>query len=200
MKNNQKNWEKLIHDPVRIPAEDFPDIELYMDQITTFMNTRLEKTRRYPEDKILTKTMINNYTKNHLLPPSVRKKYAKEHLFMLIFIYHLKHMLSINDIQAMLNPLSDRFFSPEDESSLTLQEIYDKTVSLCGERHPDILNDIRDVYEKTKDLFTDHDLSEDDAAYLELFSFIYQLCYDIFVRKQLIEKMIDSYRERNGKP
>lgn len=50
-----------------IKLEDIPNIELYMDQITTFMNTQLEASKRYPNDKILTKTMINNYTKNDLL-------------------------------------------------------------------------------------------------------------------------------------
>lgn len=193
MNNEYEEWKNLIPDLTQIPVEDFPDIELYMDQITTFMNTRLESTKRHPEDKILTKTMINNYTKNHLLPPSVRKKYSKEHLFMLIFIYHLKHMLSINDIQTMLDPLSDRFFKQSGDSELTLEEIYERTMSMCGERHPDIVADIGDVFEKTRDLFPEYDLSKEDASYLNLFSFLYQLCYDIYVRKRLIEKMIDWY-------
>ena len=52
-----------------------PDLDLYMDQITTFMETQLRKSRRYPDDKIMTKTMINNYTKNRLIPPPVKKKF-----------------------------------------------------------------------------------------------------------------------------
>lgn len=194
MNNKRKEWEDLIPELTQIPVEDFPDIELYMDQVTTFMNTRLESTKRYPEDKILTKTMINNYTKNHLLPPSVRKKYSKEHIFMLIFIYHLKHMLSINDILTMLDPLSERFFKESGDSGLSLEDIYETTMALCAKRHPDIVEDIGDTYEKTKDLFSDYDLSKEDTDYLDLFSFIYQLCYDIYIRKRLIEKMIDRYR------
>ena len=62
-----------------IKSEDIPDIDLYMDQVTTFMDQHLRATTRYPdEDKILTKTMINNYAKNDLLPPPVKKKYCKE--------------------------------------------------------------------------------------------------------------------------
>ena len=54
-----------------IRAADIPNIDLYMDQVTTLMEGRLKNTTRYPgQDKILTKTMINNYTKNNLLPPS----------------------------------------------------------------------------------------------------------------------------------
>ena len=62
-----------------IRPEDIPDIELYMDQVTTFMDSRLRATTRNPGDnKVLTKTMINNYAKNDLLPPPIRKKYSRE--------------------------------------------------------------------------------------------------------------------------
>ena len=57
-----------------IRPEEIPNIDLYMDQVTTFMDTQLAATKRYDEDKILTKTMINNYTKNNLLPPPLKKK------------------------------------------------------------------------------------------------------------------------------
>lgn len=56
-----------------IKTEEIPNIELYMDQVTTFMDAQLCSTKRYEEDKILTKTMINNYAKNDLLPPPVKK-------------------------------------------------------------------------------------------------------------------------------
>ena len=78
-----------------IKSEDIPGIDLYMDQVTTFMESRLKNTLRNPEsDKVLTKTMINNYAKNDLLPPPVKKKYSKEHVLMLIFIYYFKGILS----------------------------------------------------------------------------------------------------------
>lgn len=73
-----------------VHPEDVPNIDLYMDQVTTFMDARLASSKRYEEDKILTKTMINNYAKNHLLPPPEKKKYSKEHMLVLIFIYYFK--------------------------------------------------------------------------------------------------------------
>jgi len=94
-----------------IKADDIPNIDLYMDQVTTLMDKKLKNTGRHPgEDKVLTKTMINNYAKNNLLPPPVKKKYSKEHVLTLIFIYYYKGVLSIQDIQSILNPLTDRFF------------------------------------------------------------------------------------------
>ena len=67
-----------------VSAADLPNIDLYMDQVTSFMDDHLEHSKRYPEDKILTKTMINNYAKNHLLPPPEKKKYSKDHMIILI--------------------------------------------------------------------------------------------------------------------
>ena len=80
-----------------IRPEEIPGIDLYMDQVTTFMDEHLKNTKRYPEDKVLTKTMINNYAKNNLLPAPNKKKYSREHILLLIFIYYFKNILSIND-------------------------------------------------------------------------------------------------------
>ena len=72
-----------------IKSEDIPGIDLYMDQVTTFMDERLKKSaRNHGEDKLMTKTMINNYTKNQILPPPEKKKYSREHMLNLIFIYY----------------------------------------------------------------------------------------------------------------
>ena len=112
--------ESLSHiDHIR--AEEIPNINLYMDQVTTFMDEQLASTKRYDDDKILTKTMINNYTKNHLLPPPVKKKYSKEHVLILIFIYYFKSILSIKDIETVLKPLTEKYFSGE--TSLDLSSI-----------------------------------------------------------------------------
>ena len=73
-----------------IKSEEIPGIDLYVDQITTFLTQHLSNTTRSADDKIMTKTMINNYTKNHLLPPPVKKKYSKDHILLLIFIYYFK--------------------------------------------------------------------------------------------------------------
>ena len=59
-----------------VKPEDIPNIDLYMDQVTTFMDSQLATSKRHEDDKILTKTMINNYAKNDLLPPPEKKKYS----------------------------------------------------------------------------------------------------------------------------
>ncbi len=89
-----------------IPIENIPTIELYVDQVTTFMEKRLSANKRYEDDKILTKTMINNYAKAKLFPSPIKKKYSKSHIILLILIYHLKSVLTINDISKLFAPIN----------------------------------------------------------------------------------------------
>ena len=102
-----------------VRPDDIPNIDLYMDQVTTFMEKELASSKRHEDDKILTKTMINNYAKNNLLPPPVKKKYSKEHLLVMIFIYYFKNFLSIKDIETMLTPITDKYFDTDKDFDIT---------------------------------------------------------------------------------
>ena len=82
-----------------------------------FLEEQLKNTKRFEEDKIFTKTMINNYTKNHLLPPSNKKKYSRNHMILLIYIYYLKNFLSISDIKNLLDPLNEHFDDQDSKNS-----------------------------------------------------------------------------------
>lgn len=86
-----------------IEIEDIPNIDLYMDQVTTFMEKSLSSYKRSEDDKILTKTMINNYAKAKIFPAPIKKKYSRAHLMLLIMIYHLKSILSIKDIGILFH-------------------------------------------------------------------------------------------------
>lgn len=175
-----------------IKTEDIPNIDLYMDQVTTLMDSRLRTSTRNPgDDKILTKTMINNYTKNDLLPPPVKKKYSKEHVLLLIFIYYFKGILSINDIQTLLKPLAENFF--QNDKKFSLEDVYNEVFSL-EEGYIEILK--QDVVEKFKHSGeTFQDAPEKDRAFLQQFAFICMLSFDVYTKKLLVEKIIDGMRE-----
>ena len=178
-----------------ITPETVPDIDLYMDQITTFMDTHLASCKRYPDDKILTKTMINNYTKNDLIPPPVRKKYSKEHVLLLIFVYYMKDFLSISDIKTLIDPLTDSFFQRTDEG-ITMHEIYQRISGLEKAQINPIIEDLNENLSTALDAFADVD--EDDRDYLQTFAFICLLSIDVYVKKQLIEHLADEIAEKYG--
>ncbi len=171
-----------------ISASELPNIDLYMDQVTTFMDEHLEHSRRYPEDKILTKTMINNYAKNRLLPPPEKKKYSKDHMLLLIFIYYFKNILSINDIQKLLTPMTDRYF--KNESGTDMAWLYSHIMDSEPDQAKRIGEDIRQLSKDAEQIFSG--CPEDEQDYLQLLSIISLLSYDVYRKKQLIEKLIDS--------
>lgn len=179
--NNLKNVKYIMPD-------DIPNIDLYMDQVTTFMDKHLKSSKRYSEDKLLTKTMINNYTKNELLPPPNKKKYTKEHMFLLIFIYYFKNILSISDIQSIFNPLTRRFYGGK--SDIGLEEIYGEIFRQESELTDALTKDMIRKMTKAKESF--HFVEdEDDRDFLTMFSFICILCFDVYMRKHVIEQIID---------
>ena len=174
-----------------IKPEDIPNIDLYMDQVTTFMDKKLKSSARYPdEDKILTKTMINNYAKNHLLPSPERKKYSKEHILLLIFIYYYKGILSIGDIQTLLSPLMEHYYKKE--SGLRLEEIYREVFSLEKTQIDALKCDITRKFETAQETFTDAQIPDEEREFLTQFAFICMLSFDVYTKKLLIEKMIDG--------
>lgn len=171
-----------------IRATDIPNISLYMDQVTTFMDGKLEGSKRHESDKILTKTMINNYAKNNLLPPPTKKKYDKEHILVLIFIYYFKNILSIKDIESLLNPLTDKYF--DTSLDFNIEDIYTEILYMEKERIEVLKEDVRKSFVKSQETFTDS--SNPDQQFLQIFAFICALSFDVYVKKQIIEGLLDS--------
>lgn len=173
-----------------IKPEDIPNINLYMDQVTTFMEEQLAHSKRYSDDKILTKTMINNYAKNNLLPSPEKKRYSREHLLMLIFIYYFKNILSINDIQTLLGPVTDKYFKSQGDLNLT--DIYNEVFSMEKGQIEALKKELLEQYQISQNTF--ESAPEEDQDFLKLFSFICILSFDVYVKKMLIEQMIDDLR------
>ncbi len=86
--------------------EDLPRIYLYLDQLLTLTEEQLEPLNATGE-RLLTSSMINNYVKQKLLPPPVKKRYSRDQHSRLIIIALLKNVLSIADIQFLLERLDE---------------------------------------------------------------------------------------------
>lgn len=187
-KNNIKDIMSMAGGLDYIDPADIPSIELYMDQLTTFMEEQLGKNRRNDEDKVMTKTMINNYTKNNLLPSPNKKRYSKQHLILLIYIYYLKNMLSINDIHTLLEPLIDDYFE-KNRDGKDISDVYAHLYNYLTEHYGDIIKDIVRTTNKADAMY--------DAAkepYLHDLSMISLLSVDIYVKKKYVEHLVDKIR------
>ena len=195
MGNDLKDFLAQLQEKLKsidyVKTEDIPNIGLYMDQVTTFMDEQLEACKRYDDDKILTKTLINNYAKNNLLPAPEKKKYSKEHVLTLLFIYYFKNLLSISDIQALLNPITDSYFGNKDD--FNMEDVYNEVFHLEKEESGKLLKDLGKKYFIAQHTF--EQFPEEDRSFLQKFSFICLLSYDVYIKKMVIESMIDELHQ-----
>ena len=168
-----------------ITPDEIPGMELYMDQLTRYMDKHLGSTLRDESDKALTKTMINNYTKNKLIPPPDKKRYSRKHLILLIYIYYLKNVVSINDIRRILGPMTEKDFAEDD--------VFEFYKSIFEMEKLQYFN-TEDAVIKSSQI-VDKKLLEEGDEYLKKMAFIYLLGYDIFMKKRLMEKLIDELPE-----
>ncbi len=179
-----------ILDGKDIRLEDIPDIDLYMDQVTTFIDNKLSYLKRDDEDKLLTKTMINNYSKSKVLLPSKNKKYDKNHMILLILIYYLKQILSINDIQTLFSPIFERI-EKKGEPTVSLTDIYSLFLDVKAKELDHIASDISTklsfIEEKT------FNMQEDNKELSEMLLSVLMLVTQAYVQKRLAENIIDQY-------
>ena len=185
--------KKLIDETINkhkiITEESIPTIDLYMDQVTTFIEDNLSIKDGETKEKLLTKTMINNYTKAGLIPPPVKKKYSKEHLIMLIYIYYYKSFISINEAKEILTPLKDNNFTEDGPDSLST--IYRRTCDFYDTIKDSITDDIN---KKINIIETEEQKNEElgSSDYRQLFALFNMLSYDIFIKKHIMEEIISK--------
>ena len=190
----KETLESILSKINLIDANDIPNIDLYMDQVTTFMESHLGNLKRSPDDKVLTKTMINNYAKNHLLPSPDKKKYSRNHMILLTFIYYFKNVLPINDIKTLMSGITEKNFAVGSKPELV--EIYREVIRY----QPEIMEQVRanlDVVENlAEDSFAKVNNNEEKEE-LKLFTLLCLLSFDVYIKKTLIESVIDSMTSEN---
>ena len=177
--------------------DDIPNIDLYMDQVTTYLNGKFNTSKRHYDYKLLTKTMINNYAKSRLLPPPEKKKYSKDHMIILILIFFFKNVISINDIQTIVTPLLKDYYNNDDIPN-SLEDV--TNAFLNHVQKSDLIEPLIKEFKNSQNIFGD--LESSDRESIDTIGLIATLSYDMYIRKRLIEKLIDSLpssKENTGK-
>lgn len=173
-----------------ISISDIPDIELYMDQVTTFIDNKLGYHKRNLKDKILTKTMINNYTKSKILLPSKNKRYNRQHMLLLILIYYLKQILSINDVNTLFAPLFKNMSSSKDGADY-LGSLYNGFLQIKD----DSTKDLKEILSQKLKLIDDkaEEISGESKETSRILLTVLMLVATASIQKRIAEKIIDDY-------
>jgi hypothetical protein len=169
-----------------LTLDEIPNIDLYMDQVIQLFENKFKDSKRNDEEKVLTKTMINNYAKGKLIFPIKNKKYSKEHLILMSLIYQLKGALSINDIQVTLDGMNKRIINEDIE----LESLYNSYLSLSQKNVADFNEDIderiKGVKEEVKKMEDSH------SPYLEQVLMISSLVHMSNLYRKVAEKLVDE--------
>lgn len=191
--NEQKNITEQIseisHSQVIVPIETIPNIDLYMDQVTTFIESALSDCKRNKNDKILTKTMINNYAKAKIFPPPQKKKYTKNHIMLLIMIYHLKSILSISDISRLLKPVTEEL--TKNVQSPLLEMIYSDFVELQKQNQKNIAMVLENNYMQNTIVSPQYHKYENET--IQNIIVVLQLVIQSNTKKRIAEKILDAH-------
>lgn len=192
----EKSRQEVLDELIRmldklayVKSEEIPNIDLYMDQVLSFINDRTRYLTRNPkEDKIFTKTMINNYAKTKILPAPVKKKYSKDHMLLLLLIFYFKGVLSVGDTGELLGKITEKYFGNQNE--LSFEDIYEEVFQLEAGEIEFLKKDIVEKFQISEKTF--EDAPEESKEFFKTFSFICLLSYDVFMKKLMIEKLVDE--------
>lgn len=174
-----------------IQLSDIPCIDLYVDQVTTLFDDKLADTKRDPSDKILTKTMINNYTKAKTLMPPKNKKYSKNHIILLSLIYNLKQILSINDIKLLFAPLFNGTDASKGALVQDLEDIYSTHLAIKKDDLDNLPQNFDDMLDHVLGTSSAINIGDNDKQALILL--VLALVNQAAINKRLAEKIIDEF-------
>lgn len=176
---NQLELSEIIDKVVNksdLTTKDIPSLDLYMDQIMTLFDVNLADNKRHEDDKLLTKTMINNYSKEGLLKPIKGKKYSKNHILQMLLIYSLKNTISIQEIKKVLQPFHDHMEE--------IEPIYNDYLNITKEL-------FHDVTTSTEKLIEQHQMNLDDSHHMVVLLLL--ICSLSNQYKMIAEKMLDTF-------
>ena len=139
-----------------IHEEEIPAIDLYMDQVIQLFDSKFGQTLRNKEEKVLTKTMINNYAKGKLFIPIKNKKYSKQHIMLISLIYQLKGALSISDIKSVLDPVNKKM----EVEGFQLEDLYSYLIELQQKNVGSILQEMKVQEDKIQQLEVDEEMKQ----------------------------------------
>ncbi|MBE7098324.1 DUF1836 domain-containing protein [Bacillus wiedmannii] len=185
MENINKLLETL-HLEKNITLEDIPNVDLYVDQVVQLFENTYSDTTRTDDEKVLTKTMINNYAKGKLFIPIKNKKYSKEHMILISLIYQLKGALSINDIKSSLENINESLLN---DDSFELNTLYKDYLSLTEKNVESFTQDVNNLVSEVSEISSLEDPN------LEKFLLLTSFVSMSNMYRRLAEKLIDDLKE-----
>jgi DNA-binding transcriptional MerR regulator len=183
-----------------IALSDIPDIELYIDQVTDFIEKKLSLQKRHSKDKLLTKTMINNYAKAGILIPPRRKRYSRQHIALLLLLYNSKQVLSINDISLLFSILRQPTIKHDESEDAASNSWIDLVYNLVQEINDEQAEQLKQICARQREVIREKTSGIDDETreLTDWFLMAMFLISQAGAQKRLAETIIDRHFKDNS--
>jgi len=143
MANHSRIQSDVLFDKFYIPRwKELPELDLYMDQIITFIDGHIGSFFTSIGGAPITKSMVNNYVKAKIVDAPVNKKYPKHSLAMIIVVYILKNCFSTEEIGRLIrfglslgdpSVIYDRFCEAIENA---VQNVFEGEIHVCNQNLP----------------------------------------------------------------
>ena len=197
---NNKELYNIAKDAVReeeLKGSDIPAIDLYVDQIINLVADKTQLSSERYHDKQLTKTMINNYSKDGLITPIKGKKYTKEQIVQILTVYTLKNTLSIGEIKRLL----DGAYALDGFDGDALVKIYDRYIEIKTENREYSQSILKDLLESNSlNIEDERDFMLVVGSLLSLSGFLKNIAQALIDEKYPIPEEPEEKEEKEEKP
>ena len=109
-------------------------------------------------------------------------------MLLLLLIFYFKGVLSVGDTGELLGKITEKYFGNQNE--LSFEDIYEEVFQLEAGEIEFLKKDIVEKFQISEKTF--EDAPEESKEFFKTFSFICLLSYDVFMKKLMIEKLVDE--------
>lgn len=169
-----------------LASNDIPKIDLYMEQVTSLLEQEMGDSLRRKDECVFTNTMINNYTKDGVLPRPQNKRYNRRHILTLIYIFLLKQNLQIPEIKRFTSMI---------QSSEQLDVLYDIFYEIVGEYGEQYIKNVEEKIELVENKFADRGIQDDEMLAMTVISL---LSFEAKMSTMLSSRLLDLCEEERN--
>lgn len=170
-----------------LASSDVPKIDLYMEQVTSLLEQEMGDSLRRKDECVFTNTMINNYSKDGVLPRPQNKRYNRRHILTLIYIFLLKQNLQIPEIKRFTSMIQ----SPEQ-----LDVMYDIFYEIVGGYTEQYLKNVEEKINLVEQKFEDRGIKDDEMLAMTVISL---LSFEAKMNTSLSSCLLDLCEEERNK-
>ena len=169
-------------------GKSVPDIDLYIDQMVSCLNSELSLYAKNGEGPI-TKGIVSNYTKHKMIPGPEGKRYTKDHCIFMLLVYYLKSCFSMDQVQRLMKPILSNYDSAWDDN-VDMQAYYKEILAAVRKSEEDFSEQLQERILANKKFLADRG-SDDDIS--ELILLITMLIMRSNEERYMAEKLLDEY-------